>query len=98
MFITGVSMTDIPKAIYRGTVFGRGLPQAQVLRESPDMTAVMSEVIRKEFIVCPDDYLASDPQNDDNRRAALHKIFRSGWLHTEHRADIDGILYTFADR
>jgi hypothetical protein len=96
MFITGVSMADIPQAIYKGTVFGRGLPQANVLRENLDVTAVMSEVIRKESIVCPEDYLASNPDNDDNRRAALRMIFRSGWLHTEARADIDGILYTFA--
>lgn len=96
MFITGVSMADIPQAIYKGTVFGRGLPQANVLRENLDVTAVMSEVIRKESIVCPDDYLASNPDNDDKRKAALRMIFRSGWLHTEARADIDGILYTFA--
>ena len=96
MFITGVSMADIPQAIYKGTVFGRGLPQANVLRENLDVTAVMSEVIRKESIVFPDDYLASNPDNDDNRKAALRMIFRSGWLHTESRADIDGILYTFA--
>ena len=96
MFITGVSMTDIPQAIYRGTVFGRGLPQGHVLRETPGITAVMSEVIRKESIVCADDYLVSDPKNDDTRQAALRKIFRHGWLHTETREDIDGILYTFA--
>ena len=96
MFITGVSMTDIPEAIYRGTVFGRGLPQDHVLRGSPDITAILNEVIRKESTVCVDDYLASDPENDDTRQAALRKIFRSGWLHTEYRADIKGILYTFA--
>ena len=33
-------MTDIPKAIYRKTVFGRGLPQAHVLREGLDVTAI----------------------------------------------------------
>ena len=96
MFITGVSMTDIPQAIYRGTVFGRGLPQGHVLRETPDITAIMNEVVRKESIVCEDNYLASDPKHDDARQAALRKIFRAGWLHTEIRADIDGILYTFA--
>ena len=96
MFITGVSMNDIPQAIYSRTVFGRGLPQASVLRENPDVTAVLNEVIRKESIVCSDHYLASNPNDDDNRKAALRKIFRSGWLHTEMRADIDGILYTFA--
>ena len=96
MFITGVSMTDIPQAIYGSTVIGRGLPQGNVLRETPDMTAVMSEVIKKGSIVCADDYLASDPKQDDTRQAALRKIFRSGWLHTEIRDDIDGILYTFA--
>ena len=89
-------MADIPQAIYKGTVFSRGLPQASVLRENPDITAVMSEVVRKESIVCPHDYLALNPDHDDNRRVALRKIFRSGWLHTEVRADIDGILYTFA--
>ena len=89
-------MTDIPQAIYRWTVFGRGLPQGNGLRESPDMTAIMSEVIKKESIVCADDYLASNPDEDDTRQAALRKIFRSGWLHTEIREDIDGILYTFA--
>ena len=78
MFITGVSMADIPQAIYRGTVFGRGLPQGHVLRETPDITAIMNEVIRKESIVCADNYLASDPKNDDTRQAALRKIFRSG--------------------
>jgi hypothetical protein len=36
------------------------------------------------------------PQSDDNRKAALRRIFRSGWLHTEIRPDIDGILYTVA--
>ncbi len=96
MFITGVSMTDILQGIVRWTVFGRGLPKAHVFRENPDITAVMSEVIRKECIVCPDDYLASDPKDDNTRKAALRTIFRSGWLHTEIRADIDGILYTFA--
>ena len=89
-------MTDISQAIYRGTVFGRGLPQGHVLHETPDIMAIMNEVIRKESIVFPDNYLASDPQNDDTRKVALRKIFRSGWLHTEMRADIDGILYTFA--
>jgi len=89
-------MTDIPQAIYSGTVFGRGLPQGNILRESPDITAIMNEVIRKESIVCAYKYLASDPKNDDTRQAALRKIFRSGWLHTEIRADIRGILYMFA--
>lgn len=79
MFITGVSMADIPQAIYKGTVFGRGLPQANVLRENLDVTAVMNEVIRKESIVCADDYLASNPDNDDKRKAALRMIFRSAY-------------------
>ena len=96
MFIAGVSMSDIPRAIYTRTVFGRGLPQGNVLRENPDMTAVMSEVVRKESIVCSEDYLASKPEDDNKRKAALRKIFHAGWLHTEIRADIDGILYTFA--
>jgi len=96
MFIAGVSMSDIARAIYSKTVFGRGLPQGNVLRDNPDMTAVMSEVIRKESIICSEDYLASKPEDDDKRQAALRKIFRAGWLHTEIRADIDGILYTFA--
>jgi hypothetical protein len=30
----------------------------------------MSEVVRKESIVCQDDYLASNPSTDDNRRVA----------------------------
>jgi len=89
-------MYDICRAIYTKTVFGRGLPQGNVLRENPDMTAVMREAIRKESIVRSDDYLASKPEDDDKRKAALRKIFRAGWLHTEIRADIDGILYTFA--
>jgi len=56
----------------------------------------MSEVIRKEYVICSEDYLASKPKDDDKRKAALRKIFCAGWLHTEIRADIDGILYTFA--
>ena len=97
MFITGVSMTDIPQAIYRGTVFGRGLPDPVMdLVNQPNITTVFKEAIRSECIVCPDKYLASDPKNDDNRQVALRKIFRSGWFHTEIRADIHGVLYTFA--
>jgi hypothetical protein len=64
--------------------------------DTPNITAVFKEVIRKECIVCPDTYLASDPEKDDDRQAALRKIFRSGWLHTEIRADMYGVLYTFA--
>jgi hypothetical protein len=97
MFITGVSMADIPKAIYKGTVFGRGLPDPKMdFLDKPNITAVFKEVIRKECIVRPDKYLASDSEKDDDRQAALRKIFRSGWFHTEIRADIRGVLYTFA--
>ena len=38
-------------------------------------------------------WLAKD---DDNRKAALRKIFRSGWFHTELQADVHAVLYTFA--
>jgi len=74
-------------------VFGRGLPQGDILHEIPGYN---SEVIRKESIVFPDFYLTSNPENDDNRWAALRKISHSGWLHTEIRADIDGMWYTCA--
>jgi len=97
MFIAGVPMTYIAESIYRTTVFARGLPDAETdLRDNPNITALLREVIRKECIVCPDKYLTSDPNDDDSRKAALRKIFRSGWFHTEIRADIKGVLYTFA--
>jgi len=53
----------------------------------------MSEVIRKEYVICSEDYLASKPKDDDKRKAALRKIFCAGWLHTEIRADIDARLH-----
>ncbi len=97
MFIAGVPMTYIFQSVYRTTVFARGLPDADSdLRDNPNITALLREVVSKECIICPDKYLTSDPKNDDNRKAALRKIFRSGWFHTEIRADIRGVLYTFA--
>jgi len=79
MFITGFPMTYIVNRIYRRTVFARGLPDPETdLLDNPNIAALFSEVIRKEHIVCPDKYLASKPKHDDNRMAALRKIFRSG--------------------
>jgi hypothetical protein len=89
-------MTYICQSIYRMTVFARGLPSVDDLHDDPNVTALLTEVIRKQCIVCKDKYLTSDPKDDDDQKGALRLIFRSGWLHTEIRADITGVLYTFA--
>ena len=71
-------MTDIVSSIYTATVFARGLPDPEMdLLNKPNITDLFKEV-RNECIVCPEKYLASDPKDDDNRQAALRKIFRSG--------------------
>ena len=96
MFIAGVSMTYILDTIYRGTVqcvYPRS-PDPEM--DKPNVTAVFKEVVRNGSIVCPDGYLVSDPKNDDNRQVALREIFRSGWLHIELGASMEGELYTFA--
>ena len=45
-------------------------------------------------IICLDNYLASNPKDDDDRRAALRGVFRAGWLHTDIRADISMVCCT----